>query len=211
MQNFSNRIAVVAFIGVMTAITPVLAAPNTSGGNSRTRIDCSLPENANLDFCLNLGKGGLSNHPGTPDGGDSLGTNGSRSGANDDGSSSGTVGNNNGPYGDSGKFQGPSGGGPGNSSGPGFGQGPRSGTFNWSRHDRDQFHQRFGGFNFGFFATPNFSIQLGVHVPHSFKLRPVPRSIYRAYPWFRGYLYFIDRRGDFVIVSPRTYRIIAVL
>jgi hypothetical protein len=74
------------------------------------------------------------------------------------------------------------------------------------------FHQRFGGFNFGFFGTPTFSINIGTTVPHSYhSLRPVPRSVYKYYPQYRGYLFFIGRHGDFVIVSPRSHRIVAVL
>lgn len=88
---------------------------------------------------------------------------------------------------------------------------PPGGNWNFSQHDRDQFRQRFHGFNFGFFPVPNFSINLGVAVPHSYTLKPVPRGIYRDYPQFRGYLYFVSRNGDIVIVSPRSYRIVAIL
>ena len=88
---------------------------------------------------------------------------------------------------------------------------PPPNGFNFSRRDRDTFHQRFHGFNFGVFAAPGFSITLGVHVPHSYTLKHVPRSIYRYYPQFRGYLFFVARNGNIVIVSPRSYRIVAVL
>ena len=74
------------------------------------------------------------------------------------------------------------------------------------------FHQRFGGFNFGTFGVPGFSITIGGQVPHSYNsLRPVPRSVYKFYPQYRGYLFFVGRHGDFVIVSPRSHRIVAVL
>ena len=87
----------------------------------------------------------------------------------------------------------------------------RQGGFTFSSRDRNQFHQSFG-FSFGGFATPGFSINVGVAVPHSYNdLRPVPRKVYRAYPQFRGYLYFVSRRGDFVIVSPRSHRVVAVI
>ena len=42
-------------------------------------------------------------------------------------------------------------------------------------------------------------------------VRPVPRSVYKYYPQYRGYLFFVGRHGDFVIVSPRSHRIVAVL
>ena len=85
------------------------------------------------------------------------------------------------------------------------------GGFSFSQHDRDQFHQNFGS-DFGTFASPGFTIRLGIGVPQSYHdLRPVPHKIYRMYPQFRGYLYFVSSRGDFVIVSPRSHRIVAVL
>jgi hypothetical protein len=91
--------------------------------------------------------------------------------------------------------------------------GPGPNGFNFSQHDRDQFHRRFGpNFNFGFsFGLPSFSIQLGTVVPRAYGLRPVPRAIYRYYPQFRGYLFFTTRHGSVVIVSPRSHRIVAVL
>jgi len=64
----------------------------------------------------------------------------------------------------------------------------------------------------GTFAAPGFTVRVGVAVPHSYRdLRPVPRKIYRAYPQFRGYYYFVSNRGDFVIVSPRSHRVVAVI
>ena len=92
----------------------------------------------------------------------------------------------------------------GPSNGPG-------GFFNFSPQQHDQFRQRFRSFNFGTFALPGFSITLGTPVPHHYRLRPVPYSIYHYYPQFRGYLFFATRDGDIVIVSPRTYRIVAII
>ena len=74
------------------------------------------------------------------------------------------------------------------------------------------FHSKFGSINFGFFGAPNFSITIGGHVPHSYNsLKPVPRSIYKWYPQYRGYLFFVGKHGNIVIVSPKTYRIVAVI
>lgn len=94
------------------------------------------------------------------------------------------------------------------------GAGPNNGpslSFNFSSGDRSQFHNRFRGLNFGTFGVPGFSISIGTTVPHSYGLKPVPRTIYKYYPQFRGYLFFVGRHGDFVIVSPRSYRVVAVL
>ena len=203
MSKFSTGIAVLAVVGLATTMTPAFAAPTSNtGGNMRPRVDCTLyptdPRCAQLPGkggTNDSGNGGQSAQGAT--GGKGQGGNGGQVQGD---TSSGQMATDNG--GKSAQ------GGPG---GQGFGPGPKSGSFNWSRHDRDQFHQRFHGFNFGTFGTPNFSIHLGVNVPHSYKLRTVPRSIYKYYPWFRGYLYFVTRGGDFVIVSPRSYRIVAVL
>jgi len=199
-----TTIAVLALTTAMTVVAPVLAAPPMGNGNN-SRIDCSLPTNANDPFCLQL----RGHRPRGSGSADQSGTNGSNDTtkpgpANGSGSTGATTAGQiggNGAATNNGPDNGPAFGGPG----------PRSGSFDWSRRDRDQFHQRFRGFDFGTFATPNFTIRLGIPVPHSYKLRHVPRSIYRYYPWFRGYLYFVDRRGDFVIVSPRSYKIVAVL
>lgn len=190
-----SKIALLAIAGSLSLYTPAMAQPAPSG-----RIDCTLPENANNPFCLQQPntrhRGGTSNN-------DNGGYNGPRvnAGPQGGGTSGGqtqsqtqTQTNNNGPSG---------------SNSGGTYQGPRG--FDFSRRDRDTFHQRFRGFNFGVFPTPSFSIRLGVRVPHSYALKPVPRSIYRYYPQFRGYLFFVTRNGSIVIVSPRSLRIVAVL
>ena len=83
--------------------------------------------------------------------------------------------------------------------------------FNFSTHDRDVFHQRFGSFNFGVFQAPGFNVTLGVAVPHAYKLRTVPGSIARYYPQFRGYLFLRTPHGSIAIVSPKSHRIVAVI
>ncbi|MGN6158603.1 MAG: DUF1236 domain-containing protein [Devosia sp.] len=186
MHKITASLAFLALLGATAAATPSLAQSTTTTTMSRGSIDCSLPANYNNPYCVRLrGQG----HTGS-----GYGTNGALG--------SGGSNNNNAAQGGQGGNALPS---PNNS-------GPKPGSFNWSSHDRDMFHQRFRGFNFGTFGTPNFTIHLGIGVPHSYyhNLRPVPRSIYRYYPWFRGYLYFV-RGGQFVIVSPRTYRIVAVI
>ena len=92
--------------------------------------------------------------------------------------------------------------GPGSFGGPG------------QHHDQgqeDQFRQLFNGFSAGMFARPFFDVRPGVTIPHPYRLRPVPRSIYRDYPEYYGYLFFIDRDGSIVIVSPRSHRIVDIL
>jgi hypothetical protein len=85
------------------------------------------------------------------------------------------------------------------------------GPGNFTAPDRANFHQRFRGYRFPSFAAPSFTINLGVVVPRSYRLRPVPTGIYRYYPRFRGYLYFALRDGRVVIVDRRSLRIVAVI
>jgi len=185
-----SKLALLAVAGGLTVVTPSLAAP-PMGGTKGPPIDCSLPQNFATPFCLTAG-GNTRHSKGT---GQSGGTGGNGAGPNDQ---------TNGPGG------GPPPPPPGSSN---HDNGPGPNNFHFSQHDRDQFHRRFGpNFNFGFsFGLPNFSIQLGTAVPRAYGLRPVPRSIYRYYPQFRGYLFFTTRHGGVVIVSPRSHRIVAIL
>ena len=176
------RIAVLALVGGLGSQRPPpgFAAPpnppNGQGAKVRVRaatppIDCSLPANAqNLPRLQqqNGPNGGQGKHQFPGQGQNGNGQNG--------------QGNNN-----------QNGQGNSNNHSPSNGMGPSGGgSFNFSSHDRSQFHQRFNGINFGFFGIPDFSIRLGVTIPHSYGLKPVPRSIYRYYPQFRGYLFFRD-------------------
>ena len=197
MHQLSRKIALIAVAAAVMATTPVLAAPpNGPGPGPGPRIDCSDPANANNPFCMpNGGRNGRHDHNNGP--------------GNGPGNWSGN-GPGNGP-GNGGPPPPPPNGNPPPSPPPQGGMGPPPSGFHWSQRDRDQFHRQFRGFNFGFFGVPGFSIQLGVRVPHSYDLRPVPRSIYRDYPQFRGYLFFVTRHGDLVIVSPKSYRIIAII
>jgi len=85
------------------------------------------------------------------------------------------------------------------------------GFYNFSQPQHDQFRQRFRSFNFGHFPAPNFTISLGVSVPRSYGLRPLPPEIYGYYPYFRGFLFFVLDDGTIVIVNPRTFQIVAII
>lgn len=196
MPTLPSKIALLALAGVMAA-TPVYAAPSGNNNNSSTQptngpIDCSLPINARLQYCIDLLK-----NKGPMNGGQTTNNGGNK------GFPQGPNGNQPGPNGNP------------NNPPPNY-KGPKPGTFNWDQQDRNFFHQRFnfGGFgNFSFFLSPNFSITIGTPLPNLYHshLRRVPYSVYHVYPWFRGYFFFVDRRGDFVIVSPKTFKIVAVL
>ena len=181
MHKFTGSLAILALIGASAAAAPAMAAPTTPM-KGQSNIDCSLNQNMDTDYCKAL-----------------LGQNNNGNG-NGSKPSNGPNNANNAPKG-----------GPGGNATSS--NGPTPGSWNWSPQNRTQFHQRFRGFNFGTFGTPNFSLSIGIGVPGSYfhYLRPVPSSIYRAYPWFRGYLYFVGRGGEFVIVSPRSHKIVAVI
>jgi hypothetical protein len=68
-------------------------------------------------------------------------------------------------------------------------------------------------FRFPHFAPPPFRAREGFVVPRSYHrwLRPLPRAFFGFYPMYRGYLFFVTPSGDIVIVSPRTFRIVAIL
>jgi len=190
MHKITGSLAILALLGASATAVPSLAQSTTTTTTTRGSIDCSLPANYNNPYCIRL-RG--------------QGHNGGGKGSTNGALGSGGPTTNNAVL--------PQGGQGGNAlASPGTSGGPKPGTFSFSSRDRDQFHQRFRGFNFGMFGTPSFSIHLGIGVPHNYYhyLRPVPRSIYRYYPWFRGYLYFV-RGGQFVIVSPRNHRIVAVI
>ncbi len=191
MTKVTSRVALMAVVSLLTVVPPAFAAGmpgnNNNGAGASMALDCSLPANLHNPLCAPSGPQGPNGNKGP------MGNNGPNG-------NNGPMGNNNGPHG------GPP---------PGY-KGPPSGTFNFNQQDRGYFDQRFRGYNFGnfgFFATLPFSIAIGTLLPHTYHshLRPVPYNVYHYYPWFRGYLYFVDRSGDFVIVSPRTYKIVAVL
>jgi|GEM_PF-3184912 len=212
MHKLTTPLALVAMAAALASVSPALAQNNSV---PKTGIDCKLPVNATNPACLPTKGGRHDTHRGGQTGSGSNSHNGSANDQQSPGNASDSShvgplsnnhdsgGNNNNNHSNSNNNDHNFNGGPNH--------GPQNGSFNWSRHDRDQFHQRFRGFNFGFFGVPNFSIHIGTAVPRSFNLRPVPRAIYRDYPWFRGYLFFVTRGGDIVIVSPRSHRIVGII
>jgi hypothetical protein len=56
----------------------------------------------------------------------------------------------------------------------------------------------------------NFSVSVGVAVPASVTLQPVPAEIVEVIPEYRGYDFFVVR-NEVVIVEPRTHKIVDVI
>ncbi len=66
----------------------------------------------------------------------------------------------------------------------------------------------------------NFDVQVGTVIPrHDIRIVPVPRTLVRIEPEWRGFLYFVYEdevlyfvyEDEVVIVNPRDMRIVAVL
>jgi hypothetical protein len=231
MNRFASRFALLALVGTVASVTPAFAAPPAG------RVDCRDPVNAANAECLpghgnrargnqggNNGQQGGTTTQGTTTQGTTTTTTTQQGGTNTpQGGTGGSQGGNhppgnppppppgNPPPPPGGNFPHPPGGNfPGNGHmGPpgGFPGGPGG---HWSGGQRDQFRQFFRGFGFNF-AVPFFDVRPGVTVPRSYHLRPVPPQIYRYYPYYRGYLYFMTRDGSIVIVSPRSLRIIDII
>ena len=56
----------------------------------------------------------------------------------------------------------------------------------------------------------NFSVSVGVAVPRTIEVHPVPASIVEIVPQYRGYDFFVVRE-EVVIVEPRTHKIVDVI
>ena len=56
----------------------------------------------------------------------------------------------------------------------------------------------------------NFDVTVGTAIPHGFHVVPVPATLVRIEPRWRGFLYFVYN-DEVVIVNPRDMRIVAVV
>lgn len=56
----------------------------------------------------------------------------------------------------------------------------------------------------------NFDIKVGVAVPRTVRVAPLPATLISIEPEWRGYMYFVYN-DEIIIVEPRTLRIVAVL
>jgi hypothetical protein len=208
MKKYAIGLALLAVIGTASTVPPAFA--------QHFPVKCENPANVNDPDCKGYvppargqtpRPGPLSNStpPANPPSDNPPPRTNSGFNINNNNNNSFGIGNSNGPgNNDNGGFNN----GDNRHRGPGSFGGPGQ------HHDQgqeDQFRQLFNGFSAGMFARPFFDVRPGVTIPHSYRLRPVPRSIYRDYPEYYGYLFFIDRDGSIVIVSPRSHRIVDIL
>jgi hypothetical protein len=68
-------------------------------------------------------------------------------------------------------------------------------------------------FRFPHFAPPPFAPRQGFMIPRSYHhwLRPLPPEFFGYYPMYRGFLFFETPDGQIVVVSPRSFRIVAII
>jgi hypothetical protein len=59
-------------------------------------------------------------------------------------------------------------------------------------------------------SNVNFSVSVGTVIPTSVTLRPVPTTVISIIPQYRGYEFFVVR-DQYVIVEPRTHKIVDVI
>ena len=60
-------------------------------------------------------------------------------------------------------------------------------------------------------VTVNFDINVGVVVPQTVVLQPLPETIIKIIPRFKGFLFFLLPDGRIVIVSPSTHKIVLII
>ena len=75
---------------------------------------------------------------------------------------------------------------------------------------RTELHQAFAKVSVKPVTNVNFSISVGTAVPTSVTLHPVPSEVIAVIPQYRGYDFFVVR-DEFVIVEPRTHKIVDVI
>ncbi len=57
----------------------------------------------------------------------------------------------------------------------------------------------------------NFSVNVGIEVPRTIELRPLPARVVEIVPQYRRYRYFILADGRIVIVEPASYKIVYII
>ena len=57
----------------------------------------------------------------------------------------------------------------------------------------------------------NISVRVGVRVPETVSLRPLPEDIIAFVPEYRGYDYFIDENDEIVFVAPQTHEVVGMI
>jgi hypothetical protein len=60
-------------------------------------------------------------------------------------------------------------------------------------------------------VTVNFSVDVGVVVPQTIRLEPLPPTIIKIVPEYSRFLFFVLADGRIVIVEPHTLKIVLII
>ncbi len=55
------------------------------------------------------------------------------------------------------------------------------------------------------------NVSVGVEVPRTVELRPLPPRVIEIVPQYRSYQFFVLADGRIIIVQPKTYKVVYVL
>ena len=56
----------------------------------------------------------------------------------------------------------------------------------------------------------NFDVKVGIVVPRTVRVAPLPATIISIEPAWRGYMYFVYK-DEIIVVEPRTLRIVQII
>jgi hypothetical protein len=57
----------------------------------------------------------------------------------------------------------------------------------------------------------NFDVRVGVRVPETVSIRPLPPEVVSIVPEYRGYDYFVDANDEIVFVAPTTHEVVGTI
>lgn len=80
-----------------------------------------------------------------------------------------------------------------------------------TNEQKTEIHQAITEVNVEPVTSVDFDVSVGVTVPSTIKLTPLPPTIIKIVPQFEGYLFFLLPDGRIVIVEPSTLHIVYIL
>jgi len=84
-------------------------------------------------------------------------------------------------------------------------------TVDVSSEQKTEIHQAITEVNVAPVTSVDFDVSVGVAVPKTIVLNPLPPTVIKIVPQFKGYLFFILPDGRIVIVEPSTLHIVYIL
>lgn len=86
-----------------------------------------------------------------------------------------------------------------------------TGSVNLTAEKRTTIHQSITREHVTPVRDVNFQVNVGVEVPRTVDLRPLPPSVIEVVPQYRGYRFFVLGDGRIVIVQPSDYKIVTII